>query len=324
MNSIQTLRTLAGAAALAVLGVSCEKAPSTLLQGYVEGEYVYIASPLAGQLKHVLVERGTEVQAGALLFDLDNTVEKAALEEAKQRLGQAQATLDDARKGKRPTEMESLQAQIKQAREAMALSDRELARQENLTQSGAVAVESIDKARSAHLQSRQRVAQLDAELKTAQLGLRDDQIAAAEAEVRAREAAISKAEWDLSQKQQQAPQAGLIYDTLYRSGEWVAAGRPVIALLPPAQVKVRVFVPEPRLGALHVGDTAKVTIDGASAAVTAKVSFISPQAEYTPPVIYSQENRSKLVFMVELRFDDATAARLHPGQPVDVELAPQS
>ena len=102
----------------------------------------------------------------------------------------------------------------------------------------------------------------------------------------------------------------------------VTAGRPVVSLLPPANIKVRTFVPEARLTTLHVGDVVKVHLDGIAEALSAKVSFIAPQAEYTPPVIYSQENRSKLVFMIELRFDDAVAAKLHPGQPVDVEFAP--
>lgn len=317
-----TIRSFALAAAVTALFVSCEKKQSSQLQGYVEGEYLYIAAPLSGKIQTLHVERGAQVQTGALLFDLERTAEQAARDEADQRLSQARSTLADARKGRRASELESLQAQVRQAREAMALSDRELARQENLTQSGAVAVESIDRARSAHLQNRQRVAQLEAEVKTALLGQRDDQIQAAEAEVKAREAALKKAEWDLSETQQRAPQAGLIYDTLYRPGEWVAAGRPVISLLPPGQIKVRVFVPEPKLGSLHVGDTARVSVDGMTTSLTAKISFISPQAEYTPPVIYSQENRSKLVFMIELRFDDASAAMLHPGQPVDVDLPP--
>ena len=145
---------------------------------------------------------------------------------------------------------------------------------------------------------------------------------ALEAEVKAREAALAKAAWDLSQKQQSATQAGVVNDTLYRAGEMVAAGRPVVSLLPPANIKVRTFVPETRLTTLKVGDAVKVRLDGIAEALSAKVSFIAPQAEYTPPVIYSQENRSKLVFMIELRFDDAVAAKLHPGQPVDVEFAP--
>jgi HlyD family secretion protein len=138
--------------------------------------------------------------------------------------------------------------------------------------------------------------------------------------MRAQEATLAKADWDLSQKRQAAPQAGEVFDTLYREGEWVAAGRPVVVLLPPRNIKVRAFVPETRIGAIQPGDRVLVTVDGVAAPFIGKVSFISPQAEYTPPVIYSRESRSKLVFMIEAIFDNQTAAKLHPGQPVDVRF----
>ena len=140
--------------------------------------------------------------------------------------------------------MEAIEAQLRQAQAALALSQEEFSRQEKLFASGAITPQSLDRARAARDQDRQRVAQLEAELKTAQLGGRSDQIIAAEANVRALEAALAKAQWNLSQKRQAAPQAGLVFDTLYRPGEWVAAGRPVVVLLPPQNIKVRAFVPE--------------------------------------------------------------------------------
>jgi HlyD family secretion protein len=185
---------------------------------------------------------------------------------------------------------------------------------------GATAELEFDRARAARDQNRQRVAQLEADLETAHLGSRSDQVTAAEAEVRAREAALVKAEWDFSQKHQRAPKAGLVFDTLYREGEWVAAGRPVVALLPPQNVKVRAFVPETLVGTIHPGDRVRVIVDGVQEPFIGTVSYISPRAEYTPPVIYSRESRGKLVFMIEAVFDPAAASNLHPGQPVDVQV----
>jgi HlyD family secretion protein len=311
-----------GAMALIFGLLGCKRPPSNLLQGYVEGEFVYVSSPLGGKLTKLNVQRGAQVKEGDLLFALEDVAETAARDEASHRLQQAKNTLEDAQKGKRPSEMEALQAQLRQAREASALAEIELTRQLELKKSGAVAVESTDQARSTDVQNHRRVQQLEAELKTAALGMRSDAVAALEAEVKAREATLAKAAWDLTQKQQSAQQAGVVNDTLYRAGEMVVAGHPVVSLLPPANIKVRTFVPETRLATLKVGDVLKVRVDGVAEALNGKVSFIAPQAEYTPPVIYSQENRSKLVFMIELRFDDAVAAKLHPGQPVDVEFAP--
>ncbi len=305
--------------AMAGLLAQCNKPSSTQLQGYVEGEFVYVAAPAGGRLEKLAVARGGQVKTGDLLFALENTSEKAARDEAERRVTQSKANLEDAKKGRRPSEMASLQDQLLQARAALALASETLARQEKLAKTGANSVDDLDRARSSFDQSKQRVAQLEEDLKTASLGMRDDQIAAAEAEVKAREATLAKAEWDLSQKSQSAKQDALVFDTLYREGEWVAAGKPVVTLLPPANIKVRAFVPEPRMGSLHQGGSIRVAVDGAAETFTGKVSYIFPQAEYTPPVIYSKESRDKLVFMVEIVFPPEVAAKLHPGQPVDVQ-----
>lgn len=307
--------------ALVVLAPGCSNSDPNLVQGYVEGEYVYVASPLPGALESLSVQRGTQVKEGDPLFALDSAAEQAARDEAERRLAQARANLEDAKKGKRPTEIEAVKAQLKQARAALRLAESEFARHEALMSvPGATAELEFDRARSARDQQRQRMAELEADLTTAQLGSRSDLVVAADAEVRAREAALAKAEWDLSQKRQRAPKSGLVFDTLYREGEWVAAGRPVVALLPPQNVKVRAFVPQARIGTIRLGDQVAVSMDSVAQPLVGTVSFISPRVEYTPPVIYSRESRGKLVFMIEATFDPQVAADLHPGQPVDVRV----
>jgi HlyD family secretion protein len=300
--------------------VNCGRPATDRMQGYVEGEFVYVASPFAGQLKQLRVRRGGQVKAGDPLFTLENDSEKDARDEAERRMAQARANLEDVKKGKRPSEIEAIEAQHGQAKAALELSDKELARQERLLLSNATAPQDVDRARSARDQERHRIAQLDADLKTAKLGARSDQIAEAEANLRATEAALMKAEWALSQKRQISPEAGLVFDTLYREGEWVAAGRPVVALLPPQNIKVRAFVPETKVSRIHPGDRVRVFVDGLREPISGTVTFVSPEAEYTPPVIYSRESRDKLVFMTETVFDPKTAASLHPGQPVDVQF----
>ncbi len=300
----------------------CDRSPTDRIQGYVEGEFVYVASPVAGRLDLLSVERGSSVSRGNPLFTLENALETAVREEAQSRLSQARANLEDARKGKRPSEVQSLQAQLDQARSALDYAEKQFTRVEGLLQTKAVSIQDFDQTRSDRDQAQRRVAQLEADLKTARLGLREDQITAAEAEVHAREAAFAQAQWNLSQKHQDATQSALVIDILYRPGEWVAAGHPVVSLLPPENIKVRAFVPEPRIGSFQLGDAVRVSVDGVVTPFAGKVSFISPRAEYTPPVIFSQESRDKLVFMVEVVFDPATAIKLHPGQPVDLVKGP--
>lgn len=298
----------------------CSRTDRDLVQGYVEGEFVYVASPLAGELESLRVQRGDQVHAGELLFVLEHAREKAARDEAEYRLAQGRASLADAKKGMRPSEIDSIEAQLRQARAALTLSELEFARQQALSRAGAVAEQDFDRARSSRDQNQQRVYQLKADLETGRLGSRSDQIRAAEDNVRALEASLATAQWNLSQKSQSAEQSALVYDTLYRQGEWVAAGRPVVVLLPPPNIKVRAFVSETKVGTIRPGDKVQVFVDGVPKPFVGKVSYISPRAEYTPPVIYSQENRAKLVFMVEAVFEPEIAKNLHPGQPVDVRF----
>ncbi|MEN6440697.1 MAG: HlyD family efflux transporter periplasmic adaptor subunit [Syntrophobacter sp.] len=309
-----------GILVFAILLSGCGSPETNLLQGYVEGEFVYVASPLSGALESLHVERGVNVKPGDPLFELENVSEKAARDESERRLIQARANLEDLKKGKRPSEIDSMEAQLKQVRAALDLSGKELARQERLIVSNAVAQQDLDRTRSTHDQNRQKLAQIEADLRTARLGSRSDQIEAAEANVLAQEATLAMSEWNLSQKRKAAPKGGLIFDTLFREGEWVPSGRPVVVILPPENIKVRAFVPEPRIAALRMGDTVNVAVDGIQEPLIGKISFISPRAEYTPPVIYSKESRGKLVFMIEVVFNPEAAAKLHPGQPVDVRL----
>jgi HlyD family secretion protein len=256
--------------ALAVLfAAGCSLNSLNVFQGYIEGEYVYVASPLGGALTNLAVARGDEVKAGQLLFALERGSEAAAVQQAEKNLVQAKANL--------------------------ALSEAEFARRQQLRENqGVISAEELDQTR----------AQRDAD----------------QAQVEAQTAALDKARWSFDQKQQFAPANAFVHDTLYRAGEWVAAGKPVIELLPPANIKVRFFVPQAALPRIKRGQTVSVTFDGGQHAYSATVNYISTQAEFTPPVIYSRENRAKLVFMIEAKFPPADAADLRPGQPVEVEL----
>jgi len=117
-----------------------------------------------------------------------------------------------------------------------------------------------------------------------------------------------------------APEDALVENTFFNVGEWVPAGTPVVSLLPPGNLKARFYIPEPLLSSFQIGRPVEISCDGCPAPIPARVSFVSSQAEYTPPVLYSKESRSKLVFLVEARLDPAASGTLRPGQPVDVRL----
>jgi HlyD family secretion protein len=301
--------------ALALAG--CNPAPPAGYPGYVEGEFVRVAAPLSGTLLELAVQRGTEVAKEAPLFTLESEQERAARAEAQARVRQAQATLANLEKARRPPEIAAARAQLAQAQASLRQSDADLVRTQKLVADRFLPPQQRDQALAARDRDRGRVAELTQQLRVANLPARSDEIAAANAEVKAASDALAQAQWRVEQKSQTAPVAGLVADTLYRAGEWVAAGAPVVSLLPPANVKLRFYIPETLVGSLRIGDAVTVRCDGCGAEIPAQVRFIATQAEFTPPVIYSRENRSNLVFLVEA-WPDSPNPALHPGLPVEV------
>jgi HlyD family secretion protein len=315
---IEGLRAAVVAIVTAVTSVGANPPPAA--QGYVEGEFVRVAAPASGTLERLLVARGDQVQKGDLLFELDTTAEVAARDQAVADLRAAEARLADLRKGKRDPEIEVIAAQKAQAEAMRDLSAVQLRRQEGLVGSPAASKEQLDAARASYERDVARVNELTAELEVARMTARTDEIDAAEAAVAAAQATLAQAAWRLAERSAEAPAAAMVTDTLYRTGEYVTAGTPIVELLPPGNVKLRFFVPQPILGGLRIGDPVTFACDGCPPDQGARISFIAPEAEYTPPVIYSRESREKLVFLVEAE-PDAASPHLHPGQPVDVRLS---
>lgn len=306
---------------LSLLAAACTPAPPPAWSGYVEGDYVYVASPLGGSLQQLAVHRGQAVHGGAPLFTLESESERAASDEAAARMAAAQAQAEDAAKGRRPAEVAVTQAQLAQAQSQARNAAAEYARQQELHAQGFVSSARVDDARTAWEQSRQRVAELEAAVRVARLPAREDARAAAQAQVQAAQQALRQSEWRAQQKAQRAPVDAVVADTYFRVGEWVQAGQPVVVLLPPGHTRARFFVPQEDLAALTIGQPVSIHCDGCSEPIPARIDFIATQAEYTPPVIYSNAQRARLVFMVEARPAPAQAARLKPGQPVDVRPA---
>ncbi|CAB3796527.1 hypothetical protein LMG28688_04331 [Paraburkholderia caffeinitolerans] len=315
-NALPLCIALVGLAALS----ACSRHEAPVWQGYVEGEYVYLASSQSGTLAKLDVQRGQTVAASAPVFALEAVDETAARDEAHHRLAAAQALLDDLQTGKRPPEVRVTEAQLAQAEATARKAALQLARDEAQLRAGGISQAQLDDSRAQAASSAAQVRELQNQVRVANLPGRVAQIAAQAADVEAAQATLAQAQWKLDQKRVTAPAAGLVYDTLYRVGEWVQAGNPVVQMLPPQNVKLRFFVPETVVGSLAPGRKILVHCDGCAADVPATITWVSNAAEYTPPVIYSNEQRAKLVFMIEAHPATQDAAKLHPGQPVEVRL----
>lgn len=230
----------------------------------------------------MLATEGTSVEAGAPLIRLDPREAEALRSQAAAQLAQAEANLRDA---------QAMQIRM----------EREFARQQDLVARHVSAVVTLDTARQA---SESSSAQVEASQKA----------------IEAARANLGQADWQLSQRFLPAPASGVIDQIYYRPGEVATAGRPVLSILPNENRKVRFFIREADLPRVKLGTQVFIKCDGCDAAIPARVSYVSNEAEFTPPVIYSLETRGKLVYKIEARPVDAKAP-LKIGQPVEVLIS---
>ena len=298
----------------------CDRPEPAAMTGWVEADLVYVSAPAAGMLQQIEVKRGARVDAQAPLFYLDADAESLSRLQSEAQAAQAQAQALNLKSGRRAPELAAVAQQLAQAQAAQSASAAALARNEQLVTQGFISAGVLDELGAAAARDAARVSELQAQLKVAQLAARPQEIAAADAALRAARAQIALATWREEQRAQSAPVAALVYDVLYRRGERVPANAPVVVLLPDGALKLRLFAPQALLARIAVDSRVAVSCDGCPPDLAARVTFVSPQAEFTPPVIYSNDSRSKLVFLVEARLEGDAAQQLKPGQPVDVRL----
>jgi HlyD family secretion protein len=262
---------------LLLLLCACGRTGDAAWLGYGEGDNAFIGPPQPGWITHMYVERGQAVQRGDLLFTLDDTHERAARDQAAATLAQMKAALA-------------------QQQASLDYNRKQLGRQSGLARANAGTPTQLDLAQSNYTQSGAQIAQ-------------------AQSQIEQQEAALASAEYALAQRHIIAQTQGRVEDIYYRQGEYVAASIPVLSVLPPNNVYVRFFVPETELGKVHIGERVQIGCDGCKP-TDATISFIAQQEEFTPPVIFSEENRGKLVFKLEARAPGGL--KINPGQPVDV------
>lgn len=259
---------------------SCSGSPSNQVQGYIEGRYTYMATSVAGVLKEIAVVRGSQVKKGQKLFILEEQPESDAYQNALENLRQAEASRD------------SIVANLAYAKITFE-------RYKILVPKKAIEQAQLDSAKSTY----------DSTLA---------QLAQANANIAASQATVSQTRWTKEQKVISAPVDAVVFDTYYRLGEYTIENQAILSLLAPSDIKAIFFVEQPALGGMRLGDKVTVRCDNCSKTYEGRISFISPTAEYTPPLIYSNQTNAKLVFRIEAEFAPKDAVQMHPGQPVTV------
>jgi HlyD family secretion protein len=313
------LPVIAVAAVVLLIGLAWvfwPRSHARTLSGYVDGDLLYLSAPISGAVTDLKVRKGDRVSAGAALFQIDPRPAAAEAEQAKAALVAAEAAARDAEKGQRPPELAVIAAQRDEAEAKLRQARAEFERVRVLAAKGVYAPAKLDQARADFQTVQAQTTEFERRLKVAELAQRPDQIAAARA--RALQAAGGSAEADvrLSQLSPSAPVEARVQDVFFQRGEWAPANQPVLALLPDDRVRLRFYVPERQLSLYKPGRRVAFGCDGCARGLGATIVFVSPTAEFTPPVIYSRESREKLVFLVEAAPDHPRD--LTPGLPVDV------
>jgi HlyD family secretion protein len=286
------------------------------LSGYIEGEALYLSSSTPGPVSAVSVVRGQRVSAGQPLFALDAAPVLAQRDQALAGLAEAQARLDDARKGQRPQELAVTDAQRAAAEAAVRQAQAEYNRIAPLVKQGIYAPARLDTVRAARDSAVANLNAVTSQRAAQTLGARPDAVRAAEAQVRQARQVLAAAQAQLDRTGPRAPAAARVEQVFFQAGEWAAANQPVVSLIPDDRVKVRFFVPQRGLSRYQIGRRVAFACDGCAGGLSATIDYVSPRPEFTPPIIYSRESRDRLVFLIEARPNAPRA--LAPGQPVDV------
>jgi HlyD family secretion protein len=283
-----------------------------MLSGYIEGENLYLAAPVAGTVETVSAVEGQRVSAGQRLFQIEPATLTAQGEQAAANVAAARTQIASA----------EAQAQQAEADVSAASADAVRARQDlarllsvKRADSSAVAGKDIDAARAALREANARVAAAQKTAQARRAEIASSRAQAEQAQGGAREVAIR-----VGQLAPVAPSPARVEDVFFQPGEWVNANQAVVSLIPDNKVKVRFFVPEEQVARYRPGKQVRFSCDSCGDELTATVRYVSPRPEFTPPIIYSRDSRDRLVFMVEAY--PARPANLLPGLPVDVKPLP--
>jgi len=296
--------------------------PEAPMFGYVESETTLVGAKTGGRLVNVDVERGDTVREGDPLFALDDASEKARLARAEADLAAAKADLADLTASQqRPAEIGILRAALRQAKASLDFSQGDYKRKQDLFARKIIAQSALDQARMAMERDEAQVEEAERQITAATEPARQERIAASQARLQAAEAGLEEAKVALDDRTVTARHGGRVTDTFFEPGETVQPGQPVVEILPAEKVLVRFYVPEARLATITEGDTVEVACDGCPTGLTARIDYIARDAEFTPPMIFTRQERAKLVFLVKAR-PNPPAPALRPGLPVEVRLAP--
>jgi HlyD family secretion protein len=293
--------------------------------GTVEATDAQLGFQVAGRIDTILVQEGDRVRADQELARLDQTELRARRQQAAAQLAAAQATLTELERGNRAQDVQQGRDQVTAANQRLADAQRDLDRTRRLFDGGAVSREALDKAQLAFDVAQSQHDQAAQQLQLLEIGPRPERIAAQRAAVAAAQATVQQIDALLGNAVIRAPFDGVVTVKDREIGETVSPGAPVLTVTNLNDRWVRIYIPETRIGAVHLGEGATITADTyRGRKYRGAVSFIASEAEFTPKNVQTKDERVKLVYAVKVRITSDSTYDLKPGIPADVQLGVKS
>ncbi|HLA77964.1 MAG TPA: efflux RND transporter periplasmic adaptor subunit [Vicinamibacteria bacterium] len=315
---------LAVAGGAVTLRVLATREPAGLLRasGTAEAVEARVGFQAAGRVEEILVREGDRVAQGQVLARLDTAETEARRRQALAQIAAARALLDELTRGSRPEEVAQARSALAAAAERLLDAERDRERMRSLHQAGAVSRELLDKSALAGEVAAHQRAQALEQLRLLEQGPRAERIEAQRAQLDQAEAALSVIDANLANMTLRAPFPAVVSVRHREPGEAVSPGAPVLTLTNLDDRWVRIYVREDRIGAVQLGQAAALSSDTyRGKTYTGEVTFISPQAEFTPKSVQTTEERVKLVYAVKVRITGDDGHDLKPGMPADVALS---
>ncbi len=250
--------------------------------GYIDADLTYLSSNYAGRLTDLLVSRGEPVQKDQLLFKLEQTNEKFAVEMSQ-------------------LNKNNLLSQKKEIIDQIHYYEINYRRTLQMRQQHAASQNDLDVAKRDLDVSRSQLKAIDFQIESSQVDTADKN-------------------WKIARKENYANDNGIIFDTYFTKDEYVQTGQPVLSLITKHNIKVIFYVPEKALSNILLNSKIKISTDNNPTFATGTIRYISNIAQYTPPIIYSREERQELVFRIEAKIDTPNLNQIHLGQPVTLEM----
>lgn len=301
---------------LLILG--CKDKSDLKIQGYLEADYIYLSSETGGKIRSIMKSRGDQVSKEERLISLDNDMIVKDREVIVNKIIQENISLRNIEEGIRESELKILNIQLAKLQAEYSYNQSKLRKLSSLKEKGYISIEEANDAQNRVELISYEISRLRAEIEHKKLPARLEEINLQKEKIESLKISLNKADIEIEKKNIFSSESGVVQDIFYKEGENVISGEPIIMLLPENSVKAKFYISNKNLHKVDYGKEVYLIIPGEEKKIRAKISYVSRKPEYTPPIIYHNE-QDNLLFLVEA-IPQQSSKHIVAGLPVEVEL----